>query len=55
MYAGYLQLGSVFVQVAFSVPLGVTAVQKDSAFLSALSQVTELDYLCLGSDAPPTR
>lgn len=52
-YAGYVRLGAEQVQVDFAVPLGASAQDMDSAFLAALSQVAELDYLLIGGDEPP--
>lgn len=48
VFAGNLTADGVFLRVEFVAPVGATIQQKDSAFLAALAQQVELDYLSIG-------
>jgi len=48
VFSGYLLHDGGRVQVDFESPVGTTAIEKDAAFLAALAQQAEIDYLCVG-------
>lgn len=54
-YLGKVVLGSECVEVAFQVPSGATAQECDAALLGALSQVAQVELLCIGSASPAAR
>ena len=49
-YTGYIARDGVRTQVDFQAKADATKEEKDSAFLDALAQLVELDYLALGSE-----
>jgi hypothetical protein len=48
VFNGYLQNDGARVQVDFKASFGSTAIEKDAAFLAALAQQGEIEYLCVG-------
>lgn len=56
VFTGYVTLDGHRIQVDFDVPVGADVQTKDAAFLAALGQVAELDYLSMGViEAPATK
>ncbi|WP_158025704.1 hypothetical protein [Rhodoferax antarcticus] len=47
-YTGYIIVKGVRIQADFELPKGSTKEQQDSAFVGALAQEIELNYLVLG-------
>ncbi len=51
VFSGYVRHGGVRIQVDFELPFGSSAIEKDAAFLAAMAQKVEFDYLALGERA----
>ena len=48
VFEGHLVVGGERLSVSFEAPVGATSAEKDSAFLSALAQQIEVNYLSMG-------
>lgn len=48
VFAGHLTIDGKVIDVEFQAPAGATQVEKDAAFLAALAQQVEIDYLSIG-------
>lgn len=56
VFTGYVTIDGHRTQVDFDVPVGADMQTKDAAFLAALGQIAELDYLSMGViDTPATK
>jgi len=49
VFTGYIQSEGVRIEVNFSVPVGASQEQKDVAFVNALAQVADVNYLSIGT------
>lgn len=47
-FQGYISIDGVRIDVEFEAPLGATEQEKDHAFVAALAQKAELNYLAIG-------
>lgn len=50
--SGHLGCDGIDLRAVFSVPVGATVDQKDAAFLAALAQQADIDYIQMGQMAP---
>ena len=48
-FAGYVTFEGTRIEIEFEVPAGATDTHKDAAFLAALAQRVELNYVCVGA------
>lgn len=48
-FAGYVTFEGTRIEIEFEVPAGATNTRKDAAFLAALAQRVELNYVCAGA------
>lgn len=48
VFAGHLIHDGIRIQVDFQAPIGASVVEKDAAFMAALVQRAEVDYLAVG-------
>jgi hypothetical protein len=48
-FQGYVSFDGVRINVDFEAPVGATEQEKDSAFVNALAQKAELNYLAIGN------
>lgn len=51
-FAGFLKVQGVRLEIDFEVPVGASDTVKDAAFLAALAQQVDLDYLSFGERRP---
>ena len=51
VFNGFISFEGVSIQADFRVPAGASLAEKDSAFLAALAQHVEFDYLPIGSSS----
>lgn len=50
VFSGYLSYENIHLQVDFDAPAGASIAEKDSAFLAALAQQVNFDYMPVGDD-----
>lgn len=54
-HAGQIQIGSETVEVEFCAPVAASVAEKDAAFMAALAQIADINYLSIGTyDDPAT-
>ena len=49
VFAGHININGECLVVEFHAPKNASTEQKDAAFMSALAQKAEVDYICVGS------
>lgn len=52
-HAGHIQIGSEAVSVEFCAPITASVAEKDAAFMAALAQVADINYLSIGTYEDP--
>ena len=53
VFSGYFRHEGVTVRVDFQVQVGATIAEKDAAFLAALAQKADINYLAIGDSGEP--
>lgn len=53
VFRGYFGFDGAQLEVEFQVPMGATVAEKDAAFMAALAQKADIDYLAVGERAQP--
>lgn len=51
VFRGYFGFDGAQLEVEFQVPMGATTAEKDAAFMAALAQKADIDYLAVGEIA----